>query len=110
MGALYASGIRNDASDCLSGFNFIFWRVEYGLTECSRNTFGRVDHRSYLGRILVGGKSYDMDISSNMGPLDLSKVEGGSVNVPILEIPYTSSHHIGVYLWHLETRDDIICQ
>ena len=49
-----------------------------------------------------------MGFSSNVGPMDVSKITRGSTYEPVLEIPHTIGDSIALRLWHLASVDGVV--
>ena len=74
MGDVYALRVWNDVVAINPRSDLIFRRMEFSLAESGLFRIVRNDFRANMGNNLAVGKGFPIDICSNVGQMDLTKV------------------------------------
>ena len=108
MGIIYAIRIWHDALSGVTWFHFIFWRVEYTTSKYWIIFIGRLDNRTNLGCFLAIEQSHALDISSNVGAVELPSLTCRSNDESLMEVPHPICYITCFNLWSVEALDGVI--
>ena len=109
-----AGRIRDDAACKFSRRNPLSWQLEYTFSQprgCAvsglDNRYSWLSIRHWLGLVLDSFKDFSLNFYTNVGEVDISTPQDGSVNVAGMEILNPGRDPDDLHLRFMEDADDL---